>query len=28
LGFQFLSHKVDSLEGGGSHVRHGESFIL
>jgi hypothetical protein len=28
LSFQFLGHKVDSLEGSGSHVRHSESFIL
>jgi len=28
LGFQFLGHEVDGLESLGSHVRHGESFIL
>jgi len=28
LGFQFLSNKVDSLESLGSHISHGESFIL
>jgi len=28
LGFQFLGNKVNSLESLGSHVSHGESFIL
>jgi hypothetical protein len=28
LGFEFLSHEVDSLEGSGGHVRHGEFYNI